>query len=156
MPQKPQYFHVLCTHWGDSAKTHLRGNLKATMKPNTSVQCGYEGSNSETKVFRDLGPKPTIPLAFGSPSHATAAQCAEEGGSVGQAGRMTGRSFSNGRLHKACTPQMQPACTHFQPNRLGLLLIALRLELKYYQASYVYINKILEGWTSDKTQACAS
>lgn len=41
------------------------------------------GSNSKTKVFRDLGPKPPIPLAFGSPSHATAAQCAEEGGSAG-------------------------------------------------------------------------
>lgn len=78
------------------------------------------GSNSETKVFRDLGPKPPIPLAFGSPSHATAAQCAEEGGSARQAGRMTGRSFSNGRLHKARAPQTQPAhisTLHIQANR---------------------------------------
>lgn len=78
------------------------------------------GSNSETGVFRDLGPKPPIPLAFGSPSHATAAQCAEEGGSA--AGRrMTGRSFSNGRLHKAYTPQIQPALSlnTFQPAHPG-------------------------------------
>lgn len=68
-----------------------------------------------------MGPKPPIPLAFGSPSHATAAQCVEEGGSAGQAGRMTGRSFSNGRLHKACTPQKQPALTQhtFQPAHSG-------------------------------------
>lgn len=62
---------------------HLRGAIHLKKNKKHDSPAGLRGSISKTKVSRDLGPKPPIPLAFGSPSHATAAQCAEEGGSAG-------------------------------------------------------------------------
>lgn len=79
-------------------------------------------SNSETKGFRDLGPKPPIPLAFGVHLMQQQHNVLKRAEAQGKQGRMTGRSFSNGRLHKACTPQIQPALTQhtFQPAHSGL------------------------------------
>lgn len=82
-PKKPQYF----TSRAQITYT-LQKNIYCAPQGNHPLKkhdspAGLRGSISKTKVFRDLGPKPPIPLAFGSPSHATAAQCAEEGGSAG-------------------------------------------------------------------------
>lgn len=105
------FLRPLCRYVNPTENIKLHPSGSHTFK-NTSVPCGYRGQTLKLRVFRDLGPKPPIPLVFGSPSRATAAQCAEEGGSAGQAGRMTGRSFSNGRLHKACNASKSSQRTH--------------------------------------------
>lgn len=68
-------------------------------------------SNSETIAFSWLGSQTSHSTRVWSPSHATAAQCAEEGGSVGQTRENDGQI-----LLKWTTSQglyaSNPACTH--------------------------------------------
>lgn len=122
--------HQCKQNYANTRNTHHTSRFGGALK----IFCLFvfwkpENAPPLTQTFRELGPKPPIPPAiWGVHLMQTAAQHAEEGGSAGQTGRMTGRSFSNGRLHKACTPQIQPAFT-FAPFAVRSERVTSRHEL---------------------------
>lgn len=105
-------FHVLGADCARRAHRLNAHRVESVHYINAVVQRGYGVPNSQTKVF-SVTLAPNLPFQSRLGDHLMQKQhnVQRRAEAQGRQEEMTGRSFSNGRHHKACAPQKKPKKT---------------------------------------------